>query len=412
MPFFSLSELDATNNAYENTGINLAKQARTFACGLYRNYTGWATKLNLPSVPPASFVKGVWDTVCANDPGGLPTPLPPPSGIRCWVFNGIDGHGRNVEIFRCGVKAEWRDYYNGDPNFVSPYIDGIHASSTSISVGARRGTESVSQVTSDLYTPGFFSEGSCEPCLGSSTPDPDPDPDPSPPPGDLTQDVDITYNDGTSVTIPFAWIDISPNLDINVDVGGVAFNFNVDGVHFNFNTNKDGDLINPPGGSDPNGGGGSPGGDTSNVLNLKLNNLLDLSADINADITITNDKIDDLTEKTEDCCDEDEPPASESYTLTTYAESASLVVDGLIGLTYVALKLTKIHNIKTHFGDNAPNVHFAGWIEFRVGGLNFGRKRVTFDNGIFEAPKNADGFAYTIVHGGRALATSYLKVDA
>jgi len=412
MPFFSLSELSAANNAYENAGVNLAKQARSFACGLYRNYTGWATKLNLPSVPPASFVKGVWDTVCADDPEGLPDP--PPSGTtqRCWRFSGIDGNGSKSEIFQCGIVAEWREYIYGRPEYYSPFIDGRIASNTTTYWGVTKVSANLSEVTNPSYTPGFISEGTCTNCLPLVVPDPNPNNPTPPPPSALTKNVNITYNDGTSVTVPLTWIDLSPNLDINVDVGGVAFNFNVDGVSFNFNTNKVGDFINPPGGSNPNGGGGSPGGDTSNVLNLKLNNLLDLSADINADITVTNDKIDDLKEVTESCCDEEEPPTSDSYTLTSYAESSSLVVDGLIGLTYVALRLTKLGGIKSAFGDQAPNMHYAGWIEFRVGGLNFSKEIINFVDGIFEAPKNADGFAYTIGHGGKALATSYLKVDA
>jgi len=131
MPFFSLSELNATNNAYENAGVNLAKQARNFACGLYKNYTGWATELNLPSVPPASFVKGVWDTVCADDPAGLPDPPPSESTQKCWRFSGTDGFGSSTEIFACGILAEWKDHIYGNPDFYSPYIDGIHASSTS-----------------------------------------------------------------------------------------------------------------------------------------------------------------------------------------------------------------------------------------------------------------------------------------
>lgn len=412
MPFFSLAELNTANNTYENAGVNLAKQARSFACGLYKNYTGWATKLDLPNVPPASFVKGVWDTVCADDPGGLPDP--PPSGAtqKCWRFSGLDGNGSYSEIFQCGIVAEWKEYIYGRPEYYSPFIDGRIASNTTTYWGVTKASANISEVTNASYTPGFISEGTCSNCLPVAPPDPDPDPPTPPPPSALTKNVNITNNDGTSFTVPLTWINLSANLDINVDVGGVAFNFNVDGVHFNFNTNKTGDVINPPGGSDPNGGGSSPGGDINNVFTLKLNNLLDLSADINADITITKDKIDDLKEVTENCCDEKEPPASDSYTTTSYGESSSLVVDGLARLAYVDLRLTKIHKIKTQFGNDAPDVHFAGWIEFRVGGLNFGRERVTFDNGIFEAPKNADGFAYTIVHGGKAVATSYLKVDA
>lgn len=79
-------------------------------------------------------------------------------------------------------------------------------------------------------------------------------------------------------------------------------------------------------------------------------------------------------------------------------------------LVYVYLDITtKPANAKSQWGAGAPDVFYCGWFEFLINNQAVNRQPVHFENNVFIAPENANGYAYTLYVGFQGKATSYIK---
>lgn len=101
--------------------------------------------------------------------------------------------------------------------------------------------------------------------------------------------------------MPISYVEVSPNLDIVVDVGGIKLNLNVDGVKFDFSNRSTsyGDLFDVI----------NNAGDTTNeTINNNITNLGDNIANLGDNITTIGDTLIDINDKIEeftDCCVEE-----------------------------------------------------------------------------------------------------------
>lgn len=77
-------------------------------------------------------------------------------------------------------------------------------------------------------------------------------------------------------------------------------------------------------------------------------------------------------------------------------------------LRFVEVILTSIpQNASSQWGDNGPNVYYAGWFEFQADGRNFPRRPIHFQKCLFDAPEGASGYAYTLYQGFAGKANVY-----
>lgn len=77
-------------------------------------------------------------------------------------------------------------------------------------------------------------------------------------------------------------------------------------------------------------------------------------------------------------------------------------------LRFVEVILDSIpQNASSQWGDDGPNIYYAGWFEFQADGRNFPRRPIHFQLNIFDAPEGATGYAYTLYQGFTGRANVY-----
>jgi len=421
MPQFTLSEL--ANNAGQtaaNAGINLAKEAKGLACGLYKNYTGWATTFGLGTAPPAAFVKGVWDTVCADDPAGLPGPPPSNNNFTGGQCDCTTYHCTGTLQFSGGQPGEFGIGLRG-PVTGSKIIVNPDGSKTATIVCRGIWNQPCKPYPQHVYI-GATAAGQPDPIvvIQSVTPSPANQPDncgnpPSgsypvvpPPPGDLTNNVTINYNDGTDFEVPLTYVQMNNDLDFIVDVGGVGFNFNVGGVSFDWNFGPSGQPTLPPGSGGPGGSGASNNYQINNKLDNitnKIDNNLDIKLD---DVILDVDLIKDTLAEPNDCCPE--PPDPDTQVATVCPIDDGNTYTGIAGLVSVKLNITKLPlSNKIQFANSSPNVLFAGWLAFTHDGQAYEREPIHFEYNLFVPPKGANGFFYCLTNGAKGRVIYYVK---
>lgn len=391
MPIFSLAELaEDAGGTTVNFGKSLATGARNFACGLYRDYSGWAIGQAQQGTVGGRFVKGVWDTVCADSPGGLPPAITPPPTSNCILKWRILYPGY-------GAGFEWS---NDEPvpnssytvYHVPRYDLGWNGTNNNVYQWELRGDGAT--ITYGPYYPGGVVVSFDSVTNTCSVP-----PIVNPPANRITNNYNITHNDGTTINTPITFGDIKPNLDITVDVGGVKVALNVDGVKFDFSNNSVsyGDVTNYLGDAI------SEVNNTINDNDVAINTKIDTIGD-----TIVNieDKIDNLP----DCSDKDKKPNPDDHDKIVYGPKKSDMHDLLEGLEWVELHITNFNNAsKVQFGGSNEDVMFVGWIEFRIDGNCFVREPIHFQHNIYKAPPHANGFGFTCTYSSLGNAIAYIK---
>lgn len=250
------------NGAYQAGGgaTNLLRQlgakARSTACTLYRDLPGAL----IPN-PASNFLQGMWDSICYDDPAGLPPPPSPPfSGGQCRaeyvvdtsvVGQAYDCDGtpglREENVYRKkvwgpirGTQIEYDSPGNCGPTRFRAYL--LHYQSPSDGEEEARTLLSSFTNNVDRYVEGsaviissYRDDGLADDCG-------DPPPEYSPPPGDYTPpsgnyDIQPRPDDsGWVIRLPFTWIDADLDLDIRpyIDVGGIKIDFDLGGINFYF----------------------------------------------------------------------------------------------------------------------------------------------------------------------------------
>lgn len=409
MPVLSLPGVQSQYATGERTGDYIAKAAdaaANFACSLYKNYPG-----TIVPNPAEATIRGLWDGLCKDRPSGLPSPPTPQlPGGQCvcvpysvsYTYSDpdapvsgsgtitVNGPIRGVRVV-AGVGAENRTWLlvstdcDGSGNPVGEKAGDILYS------GSKNATVTVTGVSRV--------DGQSDTC-GNAAPAYPPETY-YPPDGYNSGTGQITYNDGTDLTVPLVFAPVSATAELkaefNVDVGGINFKFDLGGVKV--------DL----------GNGDKP-----------LNEPRDRYNDNSDDFDRINHRIDDLTDKVDDISrrlpdgsgggDAPPPPAAKPPDSDPNLEPDQKQPDdpkdetGVTKLKWVKIILTKLPD-KVQFGDGAPNCYFAGWLEFKSGTSCYSREQINFQTSLFLAPAGADGYAYTLTNGAEGYAIVYRSKD-
>lgn len=105
------------------------------------------------------------------------------------------------------------------------------------------------------------------------------------------------------------------------------------------------------------------------------------------------------------------PPTADNFEETVKDETDPKEEDEIEGLKYVKVKLTTLPvKGQQQSGNDAPDIYFAGWFEFRSAEGNFNRKPIHFIDNVFKAPEGATGYAYTLTNGAKGFATTYQQL--
>lgn len=332
----------------------LAKRAY---CSIYKNFPG---RLVPTGEVPGLTVRVIMDSWCfEDDPANLPDP---PS---------VDFEGGQCDALY-KVECLWSGSRKVEVNNVLGPIQAVECVKLSNIYHEVR----VTDVNGNLQVQGNNISGSPPPVTSrlslmngnsdncGSIP---PEYPPTPPltDNDVTFDYDITLNDGSIINIPVT-IDIDSDgnafFPITIDVGGVNVAIDVGGITIGSN-NTNNDF----------GGGGGGGLGTQN------------------------DNPDEVPPPSLDPEDLEEEESTEEQ-----AEEET----GIDGLLFVEIDITSIPvNNKAQFGNGAPDIYYAGWLEFSRQGKYFPRQPIDFLGSIFEAPLDADGYAFTMKAGYTAKAT-------
>lgn len=397
MPRISWDDLNAGASQYGGFVGNAIKAVKGGACALYRQSPGWAIGGIFPN-PAVSFLRGVWDSLCGDDPGGLP---PPPSApfvggqcecvpyqiyYRTYAANGTP-LGDEYFIYKLGkvTAPVAQSLPNGSTNWLITYpIDcsggqptGFETSVVNITDTASGQSVAVSRV---VRTDGLPDNcGSPPPSYPPPTYRRPPDPPPA----------IVDYNDGTDIAIPLIYFPINLNGEINVDVGGVTFKFDAGGVEFNFNFDKDtgeNKYIPPPTNDDL----GNDLGDIRHRLDELRDDIADVKDDLGDQIKKPKppDQLDKEDKAEDDDKEEDKP-----------------------NLQYVCITLTQRPRKNTiQYGDGSPDWMAAGWFEWKLkSGGYLPRQPIHFDGSCYNVPVGIPvvGYAYTLTNGARGYATTY-----
>lgn len=374
-----------------STFDRLVDAGKSFACSLYSRQPGAL----IPN-PASDVLHLVWDNLC--DPGDDPTkpPLPPPPSVP---FTG----GQCV----C-VLYEVRSFINGNFSSIDALfgpIGGARLRSVETSPGyfigffeiLCRGTLSTGCVPEPFW---FVSRQTPNVPPGSAvftieilkrvdnqpdncgSPPPQYPPAPPPPSGGYTSPpTSITYNDGSDFTAIFNLVPPTgdspppPDICLSVIVSGVEL------------------KLCFPFGSPPSFG--DDGGDIGDILN-----------NIQNDINNLQDDVDNLQDDFDKFTDPPPPESDPDLNETDSPDDEGGEQDDLPGLKWVLVRLTRLP-VKSQFG--TPSVNFAGWITFKIGGDYTDRVPIAFENGVFQAPAGATGYAITFTNMAKGISRAYTR---
>lgn len=358
-----------------NFAKDMAVAAGNFVCEIYRDLPG-AIVPNLPN----TFIRGMWDSICAKTPAGVPAP-PPPRQFK----------GGQCDSIAYVVRL---DKYDKDGNFIGGYeysfwgpIKGVRlgqplgSGNLPIEVNCRglSGTPSRPEpvLVSDWYG-GDLAVTLAGGSIGNiriSTRDGGADncgdlPEGYPvvpvPPNRGVRTIPYRFNDGSNIEVTVTFVAPSADSPFVVDVGGVEFNFNYEGVFTS---------------------------DTDSVLEDKLKELADLIRDIQDSLP-----------------NERKAPSQGDFEETTESEDTSEGKEGLEGLEWVQIELVRIPtNAKKQYGREAQDVVYAGWFQFSVDGFYLPREPIHFERSVYTAPDGCTGYAYTLYEGYSATVKEFKR---
>lgn len=380
----------------------LADGAADFACGLYRDFPG--ALINPVPLPLRDFGSGFMDSLCGSRQPGLPLPpVPGFTGGQCQttytvvtrrVTPSTTGNAPSISggtstvpgklnglqmtgLADSGTRKTWVLSYVNSSGITDTIPVGTYSINTQVSIQSVTRADGLADNCGDR-TPGF--------------------PDSIIPPGRGVGDAPITKNDGVTINVPIVYAPITPTLNVtpsfNFNLGGLDFNFNLGGVT----------IENPLNPSDPvNRDFLPPGsGDTINDIGDTVTNIGDTVTNIGDTINNINDNVNDIKDTPCECPEfnpdevvpdpktEDDPKEEENDPT----------------IESVEITLTSIpRNARSQFGDDAPDVIYAGWFEWKRGDFCFPREPIHFEQTIFKNVVDADGFGYTLYQGFRGKHT-------
>lgn len=397
---------------------NAGKAARGLVCNTYSKWPKWSVGGVEVASPGWKAAVGILDGICKDDDEYVPPPQPSKQfdggQCPCGLYN-VKVKGRaNV-----GTPSETDVTYDQQAygKIGGIYVKSLGGTPPSYEMGIQaQGYPSIGCTPAPIQIPiatgsresmGTFSviEVTRIDGLPDNCGDPKPDyPTPykfDPSPGDLVRNPVVPDSRGRGINLPIGIVTsplVSADFEVNVDVGGVTFEFNVDKVEFNFG-NK-------------GSGSGTPGefdgvpADTKR-LEQKIDDLTDLTDDTRERVNVTKD----LAQKNDSRAEEQQrkPPNDPSYEAEQKPEGDQ-DEEGIQGLKWVIVDLTRLPSQGNMIVDTVgQNIAYCGWIEFRVKGRGLPRQQLNYPYNIFAAPESADGYAVTFTKGARGIVTVVKK---
>lgn len=368
--FISLHDLN--ERAGQKTGefaMDLANDIANYACSLYRDYPG--AFVGPKVLPGGAFVKGLWDTLCKDRPGGLPpVPAPPFKGGQCvnvsymfntsspWVVQQTGGPPVNAKAIYGPVTARSAPY-RGRFNDWNCDVTCRDINGNIVTQGYLIGLRSeVAPTLTNFYRV----DGQADTC-GDIPPVYPVTPIP---PAAYNREVPYAYNDGVTLGIPVIIAPINVDGRLVFNAGGLTFKLDTGGVDV---TRSDGSDV---------------------TLEQILGNLLELQGMLDAALNPLDP--------------EDDP----TLDYDTLPDDTGGEEEGLDGLKWVVVVLTNMPD-KAQFGN--PTCFFAGWITFKIGDDWTPREQVNFARSVFRAPGGASGYGVTFTNRARGTVTAYTTTE-
>lgn len=388
----------------------VADGAADFVCGLYRDYPG--AIVDTSRSPAKEFGTGMMDSLCGKRKPGLPPPPDPTfSGGQCECVSysvvlrltnystaGVPSTSTSTGTFPGKIRGMQKLGRPNDPGFADwKILAGGAACPSNVLTHSRISNSATVTIQSATRVDGL-ADTCGQPPVGYP---------PVPIPSDRgSGTVKVDKDDGTSITLPIVLVGINASANfsptINLNLGGIDLTIDVGGI-----TIEDG----------TNGGNGNNGSPTTPDYQPSLDNLSDKLDDLASDLEGVKNDLDKLSKDFDDSSRND-PGATENDPDEKVPEEREeddpKQEEGLERLDSVCVHLTTIpSNARRQFGDDAPDVIYAGWFEFRTGECFHPRQPIHFSNSFFKAPKGADGFAYTLYEGFRGRVTvTRIKAEA
>lgn len=387
MPRVPIQEFNSWAERGGNRVGNALKQAKSGVCSLYRNHPGFISGTSVPVAGAGAFRRGLMDSLCGDEPGGLPATEQPYSGGQCltdyrWNFS-TSRNPRNPQpgdangeggFVTPGPLTDFRVEVLINTDVVGGQVIGQWQASFLNGLGVRQFGSAVGNYPGDYPQLVFVREdGQTDDCgdppiawRGTDRYAPDP--------GELEDDI-TTPGEGNDITFPIIYAPVNVDLNITLNLGGVKFNFDLGGLSFDFSEDENGDIVNNDSGDFP-------------------------------DLSDLEDTVDSIDRKTDENPNNSPPPNPDDYDSNDRTESDDKFEEDVPGIAYVKITLTQLPTAgKSQFGDGSPDVHYAGWFEWLAEGFAYPRQPIHFQNAIFKKEPGATGYAYTLVSGAKGFAT-------
>lgn len=390
--------------------FDAAKQARDTLCDIHSKYSGAVTGINGEISPGVAVIRdALLNNICKD------SPTPPPADLSLQFSGGqCPTKYRMVFEVQSGVPPQIPVTFPYGVN-VWGNISGISIKKTSTGTqetlcvrchGLASGAYNPELVTLELIS-SFYETFTSVELQQVYTVDGDPDvcgnPNPQYPPTS-SRPLPVPFPvppfippTAPSFPIPIVvpvGVFIKPDFNITIDVGGIEFNFDAGGVTFelgNFEgcTGEPGTCSAPPGGDFPDDYANKD--DVAEIIEKAQEGVTAAQAAQKAADDAANNDGDhpqnDPNKQNKEQKEEDDPKEEDA-------------IERLLAVEVEILE--RPSNARVQNGDQAPDIIYAGWFEFKTKGTPHPRVPIHFDRNYFIAPVGADGFAYTVYNGFRA----------
>jgi hypothetical protein len=403
-----ISWQDVANGAIDNQPAPVResiKAAKSFACGLYKDYNQYFGNV-APITPPAAALRGVWDKIC--DPGSIPPPAsdPPPwDGQSC----ACDTYLVKIRITGDGIQP-----IIGEVVVTGPVFGLVTVSSTETTktLNVRHGRCADGKFVGTAESAGFSGNKDYNVSLSSITklssgsgcqpPTPTPVPAPTPPPPERQRDnANLTIAPNLTINAPITLVGPATNLTLNpsveIAVGPINVNFNLGGINVGFNPTFSPVVVAPVVVLPPL----PPGVDRPTPLPQPGSDCPDPCPEI------------DYTRIERAIASQKKFYAKPKTRLVTVSlgngrgGSTSLPTrTRFVRVTLTALPI----KLKGQAGTGGPDVIFAGWVGFGFGGPG-DRTPISYQVNSYAIPPGCDRFTWTVYQGGSATVEAIVEED-
>lgn len=400
----------------------LADTAVDAICNIYYKSPGSIVARAFPGTPIVDGVDSFYRNLCAPKGKAPPLPAPPFTGGQCCGTTYQVTVSATLQI-SSGASIP----FNADPQMVTGRIGGVEVRNsgtgqqevTKIVITTYQGAN-CSQLVELVPRTTFVhnSDGTTSTIVINNTtvtPVSGADNCGSPPAhypttplvdGDFNFNTNITIAPNVSISVPVSIVPTVVNVanvfrpEFNVKIGDININGSLGGFTFSPTV-----QISP--------GTTTPSGDPRALPPpAKTNDPTPTTKDYTAEFTAINTKLNDLKKEVEDCCDALYPfqePPSDKVRILLLATANSMDV-AIPAKTYkVTLELTGTPTEKKmQFGNDAPDVLYAGWAWFSDGVRQYERCPVDSEFKFYIPPdRTAKRFSLTLYQGYVAKVLAY-----